>query len=306
MKKTISVLLAALLLLSLTACGTQKATDEQKIQYAGMLTAFDKTEEEANSMKRGETVPHEGALPEGAPAEDAPPEGAPAGDAPAEDMTVVFYDDLQSLVLALQVKKVSCMRDLPLNVANYIAANNESFKVISNETVYRNVYMNFCFGAKEDNTELIALLNKGIASLSENGTLDSLKAEHIDVVVEGDAPAVIDLPVIEGAETYRVVVTGDMPPLDYVSADGSPAGFNVALLAALSNELNINFKLVTSNAGSRVSMLASGKADVIFWMRNSHIQREDGSALTIMNESPEGIIISDAYYTDSVTDIVLK
>ena len=51
-----------------------------------------------------------------------------------------------------------------------------------------------------------------------------------------------------------------MPPLDYVSTDGSPVGFNVALLAALSEEMNVNFELVTSNACSRVSMLTSGNA----------------------------------------------
>ena len=306
MKKIISVLLAALLLLSLTACGAQKATDEQEIQYAGTLTAFDKKEEEADSMEPGEIKPPEGILPEDASADDA------TAEAPAEvpedviPAKIVYYDDLQSLVLALQTNKVSLIRDLPLSVANYIIANNELFEVKNDNAAYRNAYMNLCFGAKEDNAELIALLNEGIAALSESGALESLKSEHIDGAVAGNAPAMIDLPVIEGAQTYRVVVTGDMPPLDYVSTDGSPAGFNVALLAALSEKLNVNFELVTSNAGSRVSMLTSGKADVIFWMRNSFLQGADGSALSIMNESPDGIIISDPYYSDSVTDIVLK
>lgn len=62
-------------------------------------------------------------------------------------------------------------------------------------------------------------------------------------------------PVIAGAKTVRVVVTGDLPPLDYVSMDGQPAGYNVALLSELSKVMNVNFELVTADAASRAAML---------------------------------------------------
>ena len=57
-------------------------------------------------------------------------------------------------------------------------------------------------------------------------TLIETYITNISVNTSGDSPQ-------NGEETYVVGVTGDLPPLDYVAADGTPAGFNVALMDAI-------------------------------------------------------------------------
>lgn len=94
----------------------------------------------------------------------------------------------------------------------------------------------------------------------------------------------------EKEETYVVGVTGDLPPMDYVAADGMPAGFNVALMNAIADEMGVSFSFVQVDADARLSALSSGKIDVIFWYGNVQgyaLERED-------------LLLTDQYYTDTV------
>ena len=79
------------------------------------------------------------------------------------------------------------------------------------------------------------------------------------------------MPVIEGAQTLKVAVTGSLPPMDYVAADGSPAGFNTALLAEISNRIGKNIELVVVDSVGRAAALASGTVDAVFWTRTSSV-----------------------------------
>ena len=79
--------------------------------------------------------------------------------------------------------------------------------------------------------------------------------------------------------------------MDYVAADGVPAGFNVALMNAIGEAMNVSFTFVQVDADARLSALSSGKMDVIFWYGNVQgytSERED-------------LLITDEYYTDMVS-----
>ena len=89
---------------------------------------------------------------------------------------------------------------------------------------------------------------------------------------------------------YVVGVTGDLPPLDYVAADGVPAGFNVALMNAISDKMGAAFTFVQVEADARLSALSSGKIDVIFWY---------GNVQGYTSERDE-LLITDEYYEDNV------
>ena len=56
---------------------------------------------------------------------------------------------------------------------------------------------------------------------------------------------------IDNAETIRVGVTGDLPPIDYVDEAGIPAGFNTAVLAEISRRIVKNIELVSIESGAR-------------------------------------------------------
>ena len=127
----------------------------------------------------------------------------------------------------------------------------------------------FSFMLTEDNKDLRDELNKAITDMKQDGTLDHLVKEQIEDVIAGDEPAKVSMEEIKGAETIKVAVTGDLPPLDYISPDGTPAGFNTAVLSEIQRRIGKNIELVNINGGARSVALASKNVDVVFWTRNS-------------------------------------
>ena len=78
--------------------------------------------------------------------------------------------------------------------------------------------------------------------------------------------------------------------MDYVAADGTPAGFNVALMNAIAETMNVSFTFVQVDADARLSALSSGKIDVIFWYGNVQGYETE----------KDDLLITDYYYTDNV------
>ena len=93
----------------------------------------------------------------------------------------------------------------------------------------------------------------------------------------------------DNAEKIRVVVTGDLPPIDFIGADGVPAGFNTAVLAGIGQFLGMNIELVQVDAGARNATLFSGRADVVFWYEVDLSGKNQADV-------PEGVILSEPYY----------
>lgn len=179
-------------------------------------------------------------------------------------------------------------------------------------TEMENTKINLCMALTQDNEALRDTLDKAIGDMLADGTIDALRTAYIDDFKPDSEPERVTMPVIEGAETLRVVVTGDLPPLDYVSADGVPAGYNVAMLAKLSELIGMNIEIVTSNAGSRAIMLASGRADVIFWMYEVLIEMQEpddptpetaGSYTFSLPESEGVLLVTQPYIVDTVAYI---
>jgi ABC-type amino acid transport substrate-binding protein len=73
------------------------------------------------------------------------------------------------------------------------------------------------------------------------------------------------IPVIDGAETIKVGVSGDAPPFDYVDPAGKPAGFNVELMKAIAAHAGMNVEFVPVNTNAKFTALESGRTDVHFY-----------------------------------------
>jgi len=109
-------------------------------------------------------------------------------------------------------------------------------------------------------------LNAAIAKLKENGKAAELFKTWIKDLPVGEEPSMTKIEkVSDTAETIYVGVSGDAPPLDYVAADGKPAGFNIALLAEISKLIGKNIEIVSMDSSARYSALESKKIDVFFW-----------------------------------------
>ena len=155
----------------------------------------------------------------------------------------------------------------------------------------------------EKSADQIAEINTAITAMKEDGTLANLIKSNISDLAGAD-PAPVALPVIEGAPTLKVAVTGDMPAMDCILADGTPAGFNVALLTELGKRINKNFELVSIEASARGSALSSGQVDVLFWVVGTYDQ--DGKALPYPLDNMKGVAISLPYLMDSRVGVAHK
>ena len=108
---------------------------------------------------------------------------------------------------------------------------------------------------------------------------------------------------IHDADTIKVAVTGDMPPVDYVNEAGMAAGYNTAVIAEIGKRLKKNIEILSIEAGARSEALTSGRADVIFWYRTTQglkfheeIDVDDSQINKVLTDTTEGVILSEPYY----------
>ena len=200
----------------------------------------------------------------------------------------------------------------------------------------------FAFMMMENNTALRDEFNQAIRDIlaDKDGLMAKLVTEQIDGAISGAEITPVEMPHFEGAETIKVAVTGCLPPMDYTHPDGSPAGFNTAFLAEISKRLQKNIELQVVSSLGRSTALAGGTVDAVFWTRTgthsnwvaSADEEAKGARLasilgsftdeerefftkidgmidfeTIGNQDmPEGTIITDAYFNDSLTMVMTK
>ena len=147
----------------------------------------------------------------------------------------------------------------------------------------------FAFGFREsDGAALRDRFNEALNAMKADKTLNHFKTNYIaNPGVE--TPEAVQFAKFDGAETIKVAVTGDLPPIDYIAPDGTPAGFNTAMLAELGKRMKVNIQLVQVEAGARAAALSSQRADVVFWFQVR--AGED-----VQPDVPKGVILSEAYY----------
>ncbi|MBQ7454749.1 MAG: transporter substrate-binding domain-containing protein [Selenomonadaceae bacterium] len=255
------IFLLLLIILTVSGCGS---SDDKSSMKVGTLTQLNTTPEKAAKLEKGEAIN--------------------------------FFDNFQSMQMALSSKQIDKVRTYG-SVAKYMAANNSDFKVSDEQTVH--LVDDFCCAVREDDSSLKAELDGAINAMKADGTLDKLIKTYITDATT--APQPVDIAQIDGAEKIIVGVTGDLPPLDYVAADGTPAGFNTAVLAEISKRINKNIQLVQIDSSARAAALSSGKVDVVFWVA---VPADDSNRPKDF-DTPEGIAVTEPYYQDNVFDVNL-
>lgn len=178
----------------------------------------------------------------------------------------VYFDDLNSMILALRAKKIDVIEDLPQPVADYICSRNQDMlaRVPIDKRWRGNVTCRIGVAAGNDN--VFEILNSAIQTLRATNQISVLQKKYIDAYLQkGKEPKPVIMPKFENAPTIKVAVTGDMPPIDLVTADGTPAGFNVALLSEIAKLKKVNIVLIPINSGTRFICLNKKVADAIFY-----------------------------------------
>lgn len=211
------------------------------------------------------------------------------------------YSNLTTALLALEKGEITKL-SLSRSAAEYIVAHNEKFDIFkSEESIQQTEAYTFSMLTLDTNTELNGILDSAIKQLKADGTLDRLIAEDIVAHIESD-PTPSELPTFDGAKTYKIAVTGDLPPMDYVTADGKAAGFNVSLLSEIAEIAKVNFELVHIDTGARLTALAAETVDAVFW-NISYACHVCGDYFIT---APKGTLVTESYYDDFFATVLLK
>ena len=217
---------------------------------------------------------------------------------------VHFYDSLLAMQMALRSHKIDEIA-LPEPVGLYLVSNNPKYDIYFSLNMMPST---ISFGFKRGNAALQKEFNTAIASMKKDGTLARLQKNFVTEMPTSE-PAAVKFATFNDAQTIRVAVTGDLPPIDFIAADGRPTGYNTAILSEIGKRLKKNIRLVSIESGARSAALAGERVDVVFWYRNTEgikaPKRAKGKNLkNVMKDNLEGVILSEPYY-EWDTDLII-
>ena len=172
---------------------------------------------------------------------------------------VVIYPTMNEMLAALKSGRVDASLATE-DYANFIMKNDDSLQFVPSERAPVSLSML----TRETDSDLTAKLNDAIETLKENGTLEALYEQYVTAASPDSIPQAPEIETIEGAETITVGVSGDFPPHDYVSVDGKPSGYNVALMGEIAKLAGINVEFETIVFGTKFAALQSGRIDLFF------------------------------------------
>lgn len=319
---------------------TEVANDVLNI---GVLTMLNMTEEKMSQYRKAESIALAVLMDEGYLESNAKPV--------KREKKIIFYDSLDAMLMALNAGDIDRMM-VYNKTGQYLCATNDNLKLIHtldtdkeyNEFVKfvlkGHLSNDFAFLMMEGNESLRDEFSNAINDMKEDGTLDKLISEQIDALINGGEVKPVTMPTIDGADTIKVAVTGALPPMDYVAADGSPAGFNTAVLAEISQRIGKNIELVIVDSIGRATALSSGTVDAVFWTRTNQLSSnhqklsdeerasrlekleskmsdEEVEAFNKVKETidfenynkidmPEGTICTVPYYSDVKVEVIRK
>lgn len=277
-KKFLTILMSALMIFTLTACGndTEKpaATDDKSKIKIGMLKYLNAGELEFNAFMEKIAETFSLKMPK---------------------HEVVFFDNLNSMQMALdsgQIDEISTYEC----VANYISSRKANFSVLKEHTL--EFIDAFCLAMRESDQDLYKQVDNIVKAMRDDGTLDALTKKYINELVLGTEPEAVEIQHFDGADTIKVAVTGDLPPLDLILADGKAAGFNTAVLSEIGKRLQKNIELVQIDSAARAAALESGRVDIVFWaiVPISEIIPADA-------DKPAGVVLSTPYYRGKIVHV---
>jgi ABC-type amino acid transport substrate-binding protein len=345
MKRIVALALA--LLLTLSALILPAAAETLKTAKCGALLMLNMTEEEMSNYRKARFLIDRQLGKEGLNT-SLFHEALGKNVGVLENYDIIYFDSLDTMLMSLNAGEINAL-EIYQTTADYLTHQNPelvegiTYDIGDDAGFFAQAVKNgslsndFAFMMMESNTSLRDEFNEALASITED-EMNQLIQDYITAAINDGTVTPVTMPVIDDAETIKVAVTGSLPPMDYVAADGSPAGFNTALLAEISKRINKNIELVVVDSVGRAAALASGTVDAVFWTRTNRRANEvaemseeerssfiDNEQLTDAEretlrqvrelfdfstygkaDMPEGTIITMPYYSDLIVPVTTK
>ena len=168
-------------------------------------------------------------------------------------------DDFITALAALDNKKVSAIWVADVTADYYCRTGN--YRSISpEETAGKgSERLQFAFAFRPEDTALRDIANELLDGLEADGTLDRL----YDYYVNGVESSCLCPEFDNDGKTIYVGITGTVPPLEMVDAEGNVSGMAVELSKYLANYVGLNVKFVVLDNETAFARLMNGRVDMI-------------------------------------------
>ncbi len=210
-----------------------------------------------------------------------------------------YFDRFNDMILAINSGRIACI-EADEYVSAYIFSHMDGFTRYIPEGLPK-YQVGCCMLLREEDTDLRDRISGVLQEMKAGGTLETLKKRCIDDFNAGAEPEAVPPETFETAETLRIALTGDRPPMDYFTSDGKAAGFNTALVAEVARRLKMNVEFTSVDAGARAVTLSAGLSDVIFW---SEVGEFNNWEKANAEDQPEKTIVTAPYLTGTLYYIV--
>ncbi|MDR2713157.1 MAG: transporter substrate-binding domain-containing protein [Clostridiales bacterium] len=201
---------------------------------------------------------------------------------------MLFYDTASAVVAALKSNKADAVLAFG-PILEFYPARDAELKAIKLPAMGKT---SLHMALRSTDAQLRDQINAALIFMKDNGVLAGLEREFITDLTPDKQLAGRDMPEFDGKPTLIVGLSGDAPPVDYVAADGKPAGYNVELLALLSEMLQVNFEISVIPLESKFPALASNKIDLFFL----HAVNADVEFTLKTLENNNSATLTEAYY----------
>ena len=209
--KLLIALLIGVLAVAMTGCGedTEKNLPNKDKLEVGVITHLNASEEKYNEFMKGLEQSYR-------PSKEN------------KTMNYHYYNNLNEMQMALKSNQIDLISTYQF-VAAYMTGRDNTLDIVPSD---KNLEDSFCFAVKGDNTELLSQFDNAISEMTADRTMANIAEQYITNVTRGEEPKAVSIAEIAGAETLKVAVTGDLPPFDMMTADGTPTGYSTAVFQA--------------------------------------------------------------------------
>lgn len=208
------------------------------------------------------------------------------------DYEFMEYKTLASLVSAVTIGDIKGF-SINESTAQYLLGKYSELSYNTAGTGTRTE--DFSMVTLTENKEVYDLLNENIKQLKADGTMQALIDNSLTAYIQKDPEPTQAQPHYEGAKTIKIGLTGDLPPMDFVTPDGDFAGFNVELLSEIARREQVNFEYVKIDSGDRQKYLLKGAVDAVFWSRTINCLEHNVS----WSEIVDGMSLTENYFSDA-------
>lgn len=267
MKKITAFLLAAMMLLAVTACGSASSSSASDAPSEPEIKSVEDLTGKKIGVQLGTT-----------------------GDIYAADIegaTVEQYNKAFEAVQALSQGKIDAVM-VDDQVAKKLSEANDDVTVLEEPFTVEE----YAICVSKDKSDLTAAINTAIAELKEDGTLQAILDKYIGQV-EGakgyESPADAD----HSKGTLVMATNAEFPPYEYHEGEGI-VGIDAEFALAICDKLGYELKIEDMAFDAIIAAVQSGKADF------------GAAGMTVTEDRLQSIDFTDSYCTASQVIIIKK